>query len=609
MSPMFSAQRIRRWMRSPWVTFSILIEAILIPAICVIWLIGKASENERAALQQAYTSVRQREGMIVRDQLLQNVERLQSELWNDEVTISDKLEIGWLLPVNRLEASKLNTLGKPDAASASYLDELRYLEQTFGSLAALEQIRFWLGEQALDGLKLSGNRNLKAYILLKAIELSSETSGEAEYVDLLRSQLTLPHDRLVSGSTSRLFLLNALLPHLSEKSWVNSQIRSEKLALELMAVLELPQIPESQSFATVGDFILTKSAASDTLWYADADDFSEWLLGSIPSSEGALEASVPFRLLQPGSLVTDSSPLAFVIDMGSPLEGWRLAGQLDESSLLSPARERILVYVWVGVLATVASVLFAIIGIGMVKNEITLAKLKNDLAATVSHELKTPIASVRILVDTLLEGKGNLDLKTQEYLELISSENERLGLLVEKFLTFSRVERGAVSIDLRGHDADDLVVEAGRIFRSRFTRDDYQLKVLELAGTGTAVLADRQIMLAALGNLLENAHKYSSEPREIEIGSRFLADQGVVSFEVRDNGEGISPVEQKKIFRKFYQPDRRLSNHRGGVGLGLSIVAYVAKLHGAKVELESDAGKGSLFRMLIPVYHAKDTDH
>ena len=601
------ARKIRQWLRSPWVTFSILIEAILIPAICVIWLIGKASDNERAALQQAYTSVRQREGMIVREQLISKVEHLKSAIMDDQWGYSEdgkSYGVGFLTPLDAKGGKVAARVIEADSQASEYLEELKYLEQTFGSFAALEQIRFWIGEGSVDGMRLSGGRDLKALILLRAIGLSSSSIESDEFARALRDHLLQDSSRVILPDRSFLFLLQQLQRYLDPDPTLNRRIEASTLVIQFNREIDEKKLLRSDSFETQGDWIYF--VRDHDVWFDSVGNFKNWLQFQmeLPNSETGL----PFQMLEPGSLVTEANPLEFAIDMGEPLQGWRLAGQLENGSILNPAKKKVYVYVWVGIFATLASVFFAVIGIGMVKNEITVAKLKNDLAATVSHELKTPIASVRILVDTLLQGKGTFDAKTRDYLELISAENQRLGLLVEKFLTFSRIERGAVAVDFQRVQVDALLREAEGVFRSRFTEGDYLLRTEFLAGEAGCIRIDRQIMLTAVGNLLENAYKYSSTPREIVLKSRIEAGEWVI-LEVEDNGEGIAAVEQKKIFRKFYQPDRRLSNHRGGVGLGLSIVAYVAKLHGAKLGLESQPGVGSKFQLLLPVYHAKDSNY
>lgn len=578
-------------------TFGILLEAIILPAICVVWLVGRASDNERAALRQASTDLQQRESVLVREQLLQSVALLSERL--DLWETSDPFpEIGWVISGDLEAFEGKSFLKEADPLALSYLDQLRYLEQTMGPSAAIEQVRYWFREGSLLGLHLSGGRELEGALLLWAMELQGE--GSDEFAVALHHYLVKEPGRRVQGSSFRVFLVKQLLERHPEFLDLLEVVVGENAAIEFMG--GHPEIPtESAAQFIISEGWIYRSLngkgieTSDHLWFCRTIEFRTWLLETI-GVQSRFESN-RFELLEPGQLVTNPNSLQITIDMGGALKGWRLLSQLDESKILDPARQRVVIYVWVGILTTAASILFAVIGMGLVKSEITLARLKNDLAATVSHELKTPIASVRILVDTLLDGDQQLDSKTGEYLQLIRSENLRLGLLVEKFLTFSKMERGLRFLQMESVSASAIVEEACKIFRERFSAGDYTLDV-HSGESDDMISADFQTLLSAVGNLLENAYKYSKDGRKIEV--RVSSGEGEVCIEVQDNGEGIAPDEQKRIFRKFYQPDRRLNNHRGGVGLGLSIVAYVVKQHRGRVELESEPGIGSLFRIILP---------
>ncbi len=112
------------------------------------------------------------------------------------------------------------------------------------------------------------------------------------------------------------------------------------------------------------------------------------------------------------------------------------------------------------------------------------------------------------------------------------------------------------------------------------------------------VRADEDALVTALLNLLDNANKYT--PGEKHIALRTTCRNGHVVFAVEDNGIGIAPREQRKIFRRFYQVDRRLARESGGCGLGLSIVDFIVRAHGGRVEVESQPGKGSTFSVVMP---------
>ena len=631
-------RRFWQWLRTPWVTFAVLLSALILPAISVVWLVGRAAENERAALQQAYISIQQREALLVRDQLTRSVHNLFESIDRGQPLV------GWCMRKNERHPAWVAA----DDTSLDYLEDLRYLLQTFGPVAVLEQIRYWLQQDALSGLQLSEGRDLKSAVLLLGMQLQPESDADNSFFQLLVEDLLSLDSAWPEGSAQRVFIIASLLNSgpgshsagsgrtsdllLQDKAAALLSLRdAEQAALRFTTFMNLDELAgvDPGRLVLQGSWVFRVNPAQPhSLWFLEEAAFKEWMLTELEttsrSSPVAGAQAMPeqdsvttaghapewnpgrFELLTPGSIVSGADPLELTLDLATPLEGWRLFSRLDEDSLAVPAQQRVWFYTWVGVLTTLVSVLFAGVGMSLVRHEMSLAKFKNDLAATVSHELKTPVASVRILVDTLLEQESShpLDARTTEYLQMISRENQRLGLLVERFLTFSRMQRGTQAFDPEPVSADAIAVEACKIFRERFPGGDYELQ-LHLSNTSNQVYVDLQALLSGIGNLLENAYKYSRVPRHLQLS--VMARSSDVAFEVVDNGEGIAPSEQKKIFQKFYQPNRRLNNHRGGVGLGLSIVAHVVHQHHGRIELESELKKGSLFRILLP--YAKDTDH
>jgi signal transduction histidine kinase len=241
-----------------------------------------------------------------------------------------------------------------------------------------------------------------------------------------------------------------------------------------------------------------------------------------------------------------------------------------------------------------------------------LTRLKNDLVATVSHELKTPLASIRLLVDTLLDSNGSADapfgdhVRAPEYLSLIAKENSRLSRLIDNFLTFSRMERGKNRFDFQPADGAEIVEQAVAAVIDRFDGIENRLSVrverpLPLEG-------DVDALVTVVVNLLENAWKYTDEPKNISVAAERVGDRILIS--VADNGIGLSPRAVRKVFDRFYQVDQHLSRSHDGCGLGLSIVKYIVEAHGGEVSVESRAGCGSKFTVLLPaekVLHQADT--
>jgi signal transduction histidine kinase len=249
----------------------------------------------------------------------------------------------------------------------------------------------------------------------------------------------------------------------------------------------------------------------------------------------------------------------------------------------------------VGFLAIAVVAVSSLIAGQALRRQWQIARLKTDLVAAVSHELKTPISSVRLLVDTLLEDEKPDATKTREYLELIARENLRLSRVIDNFLTFSRLERNRQKFEF-GVTRPDAVVE-GALESARERMEACHLEVRVADGL-PAVRADEDALVTVLLNLLDNAWKYT--PGEKRIGVRAYREKGRVVFAVEDNGIGIAARERKKIFRRFYQVDRRLARESGGCGLGLSIVEFIVRAHGGSIDVKSQPGRGSTFSVAIP---------
>ena len=222
-----------------------------------------------------------------------------------------------------------------------------------------------------------------------------------------------------------------------------------------------------------------------------------------------------------------------------------------------------------------------------------MARLKNDLVANVSHELKTPLTAMRALVDTLLDTERFDEKTTREYLQLLATENARLSRLIENFLAFSRLERNKFKFQFESIDPKQVVNGAVAAMGERAGK-----VTVEAAAQLPSVRGDRDALVTAMLNLLDNAWKYSGDEKRIVL--RAEARNGVVCFAVEDNGIGLSPGETKRVFRRFYQTDQRLARTAGGCGLGLSIVQSIVDAHHGSVRVESEPGIGSTFTIEIP---------
>jgi signal transduction histidine kinase len=289
--------------------------------------------------------------------------------------------------------------------------------------------------------------------------------------------------------------------------------------------------------------------------------------------------------------------VAHLLSAGPTMPGWRLSLALSEGDGPSAASDRqVAVYGWIAVLVIVAMSIVAVAVAGAFRRQVRLTRLKNDLLATVSHELKTPLSSIRLLVDTLLDAEELDVAKARDYLRLVAKENARLSHLIDNFLSFSRMERGKQRFDLAEVSAAEIAQRAVEAAGERFQTPNCRLEVQ--AEQAPSIMADRDALVTAVLNLLENAYKYSGDSKRIVL--RTYAENGNVCFAVSDNGIGLSARAARKVFRPFYQADRHLSREAGGCGLGLSIVKFIVTAHGGTVRVDSRPGQGSTFTLAVP---------
>jgi two-component system phosphate regulon sensor histidine kinase PhoR len=224
---------------------------------------------------------------------------------------------------------------------------------------------------------------------------------------------------------------------------------------------------------------------------------------------------------------------------------------------------------------------------------------RSDFAANVSHELRTPITNIKGYVETLLEvGVGDAE-QTDKFLAVIHRNTERLAFIIEDLLALARLEqpdakstlqRQAVTVQ---HLVDSVLAHVEQQIAERHIRIDTNIPNDLLANLNP------QLIEQALGNLLSNAIKYSPPRTPVMIAATQSSD-GDLELSVTDRGPGIAREHLPRLFERFYRVDRARSREMGGTGLGLAIVKHIAHVHGGRVEVESNLGKGSTFRIVIP---------
>ena len=284
------------------------------------------------------------------------------------------------------------------------------------------------------------------------------------------------------------------------------------------------------------------------------------------------------------------------LNLKNHFQGWKAELYLRSGIFNQAADKKRFIYIWVASIVIVLMFASTLLASSAVLKQAKLNRLKNDFIATVTHELKTPLASTRLLVDTLLEGKCADKQQETEYLQLISKENARLGRLIDNFLTFSRMERNKQVFAMTPTSPVEIANAATEAIQTKFEKENVHF-TMDIAKPLPMINADKDAMTTVLVNLLDNAYKYSNENKEIEL--RVFVDDSNVCFAVKDNGIGLTRRQMKKVFDKFYQADNSLSRKVEGTGLGLSIVKFIVDAHKGKIEVESKIGKGSEFKIKL----------
>ena len=232
-----------------------------------------------------------------------------------------------------------------------------------------------------------------------------------------------------------------------------------------------------------------------------------------------------------------------------------------------------------------------------VRREAHLSRLKSDFVANVSHELKTPLALIRLFAETLELGRVPTEDKARQYYRVITKESQRLTQLINNILDFSRIEAGRKEYRFAPTNVGRIVSEVLEAYRFQIEQQGFELTV-EVEPGLPDVEADSEALGQALLNLVNNAIKYSRETRSLALAVRGAGDKVLIS--VTDRGIGVPKAEQRKIFEKFYRGEASLVHETKGSGLGLSLVEHIMEAHGGSVEIESAPGKGSTFTLVLP---------
>lgn len=233
-----------------------------------------------------------------------------------------------------------------------------------------------------------------------------------------------------------------------------------------------------------------------------------------------------------------------------------------------------------------------------IKKEIELAQIKTDFVSNVSHELRTPLSLISMFSETLELDRVKSEEKKKEYYSIISQETNRLGRIVNSILSFSKMEAGKRQFNMNDAYINDIVETVYQSYQFHLEQKGFKL-FLEKDETILILKVDEEAISEALVNLVDNAVKYSDQKKVITV--RTGKKENFAFIEVEDEGMGIPQKDQKKIFEKFFRVSSGNVHNVKGSGLGLSIVKNIMDAHHGNIELKSEIGKGSTFRLVFPL--------
>jgi signal transduction histidine kinase len=286
------------------------------------------------------------------------------------------------------------------------------------------------------------------------------------------------------------------------------------------------------------------------------------------------------------------------VPVGEALPAWRLAlsqpggrsprAAIDRQLMLfTGAFGLLLVVIAAGLAATYR----------LVRRETETARLKAEFVANVSHDLKTPLALIRVFGETLEMGRVSDEATRQEYYRVITHESERLSRLIENVLDFSRIEGGRRTYDLVPVSVEPLVRDTVESFAYVLAQRGFKVDVAVQPDL-PEVPMDVDAVSQALANLIDNAIKYYETRKVLNVEA--ARRDGGLALTVGDEGIGIPREEQGRIFDKFYRVGRSETQGRRGSGVGLALVRHVAEAHGGRVSVDSRPGEGSRFTLWLP---------
>jgi len=365
-------------------------------------------------------------------------------------------------------------------------------------------------------------------------------------------------------------------------------------------------------FVSVGSAASGGGGSSDLVWglLIDAETYRDQVVGpalrrhfpaggtswSVTSREG----TVLLRSDSPAA-----GPVIYRTDLPSSVPDWSLEFRQPPPKLIKTfLLSRRGLYFFVFLLIAGILVFGLVLTTRSVSRELELARMKSDFVATVSHEFKSPLTSIRQLAEMLQSGRVPSEERRRQYYDVLLEQSERLALLTDNILSLAKIEEGRAELKLEPTDVGAFLTDVVGSYQERVRHEGFDIE-LKLGDRLPRLELDRAALSQAVTNLVDNAVKYSGDSRKVTVDA--FVEGPSLTIAVRDFGIGIRKADIDRVFERFFRGGDELTRTVKGSGLGLTLVREIVEAHGGKVRVASEPGKGSVFTIRLPIPQGEES--